>query len=225
MSQYADFKDSYALQASKIEDDPQLMDADKELFRAHIEAWNASSDITQHVADFCHENQLRGPRLNVNHTETLGHGHDKREFLLLLTTGGAMTKDAAEELLRYWTLLDDDEQVVEVHNQIGQQFMGQYLMWSFRDSTALADVPNANLACRLGLDEAPDKTYLFWGLRLPTATGAHLPTAFDAWEHLDRWAPGGHTVPNEQCRDRYPDGFPEVVHRPVRFDSLSVSIR
>lgn len=230
MPYYDEFKHRFRVESDKIETDPHLVETDKQAFRDHMNAWNGVDDMKEHANSFCHTAQLKGPVVDRSAAEVLGHGHDKKEFLALITERYNMSKDAAEALLRHWRSLDATQQIAEVRNRIGELEMARYLMWSFRDPAG-ADDPFAatalsDLACRLGFEEHPGKSYVYWGVSIPPDVATHRPTAFDAdMLHLARWHAGGKTIPNAACRARYAYGLPEVVHRPATFAALTAAIR
>ena len=104
-------------------------------------------------------------------------------------------------------------------------FVSKRLIWSFYQSRSPDDPFRGvaksapELVRRLGLGLTnPREELLLWGHRLRTEQTAHRPTAFDAADY-EFFRPGGKTRPLSGG-----DGFPEVVHRPITGDQLTLRI-
>jgi len=230
MVDFAVFTATYAAQHAAIEGDPEISDVHRAEFRQHIEACRDASLLYDHAADFCHSRQLSGRAVALSTGERLGRAHKRLEFVRLIANSLGLSHRDVEDLLQDWLGLGPSDQLTEVHTNIGHLLMSAHIIWAFRNETSaakpLTGVNIPDLPCALGLQYTATTMFLFWEFEPPSGVGPHMSTAFDAgMRYMPGWKPGGKTLPNAECRDRYTEGMPEVVLQPVHFSALTGHLR
>lgn len=207
--------------ADKIDRDSQLTDLSRKSFYDHLDGCPDGVSVVDRAVDYFRLHKFEGDVLALPDFERLGSLKKRRELVNGLAKAAGVLPQVVEEVVSEAMTTG---KVEELRSDYGMVLIHPRSIWAFRNPESPADPFDghdlADLPCRLGLNATVEDEYI--ALRFtPQPNTVHLATAFDGSTNLDRWEPGGETLPGSECRKRYGSkGLPEVVVKPTPYSNV-----
>jgi hypothetical protein len=186
------------------------------------------------AVDFCREHQQEGPSFPEAHNSGFGRVAGFRSLVnVIAASDRSLSLRAAEALLH--DVIHDAPVATRLQRQqsaLAGRTLARFQMWCYPagdQGNPFAEIGNTRdeAVNVLGLGyyayNAPGDELVRWAHRLPGELDAHRPTAWDAGASSAAcvyWRPGGRTY----RLDRDACGLDEVVHPPIKGESLTAAI-
>lgn len=231
-----DFRSRFPQETEKIERDPALPDAVRNLFWICIGNYDASIELSDHAQNCCRNWPLHGPTVALGADECLGTAQPRigliDDLTVPLTLDPARIPPLRHEVERsldeICSLVDVDEAVAAFRRNFENFRIRSHRIFAFRNPAdpvkPLNAAPLPETFNRLAIPGAHPNDYLLLAYEPENRiNGVRQPTALDAgakFESLSSYEPGGVTRPVSGV-----PGLPEVVSDPPLAQDVVIAPR
>ena len=218
----------YPAKWSKFASDTNISPALLAAFQMTLQGSANDGELMDRATHFCRTHQMHGPDVGVPEF-VVGRVCAQISFEELLNKHLRLRPEDTRQLLAQLVGETPVKRIATIKAVLGGTPMGNYLLWVFRNpadgTNPFAGSSALHLPCRLGLTYTVGESHLAWGIAMPAGHPLHVPTAFDAGvAYIDKWAPGGATVPEGACEEIGLSGLPEFVLRPIPFEHMTTDL-